>query len=513
MKQLKLIALFISLIAVCNVNAQQKLQKVSKSVKANNDVTLKLNTNHTNIEVESWDKNEIQIEAYIESNELSKKDLQKILDRWKLNVEGSGDNVTISTGGDVHVLYGEDFDFDFDFDPEIQEAMKDLKIRLSDLNINIPNIDLSKFNVNMPEFPELPEFPEFPELPNLPEGIHSFSFDYDAYEKDGDAYLKKWKKEYEKKHGTKYSDEVEAWAKKFSESDYKEWAKKMEKWGEEYGKKFEGKWAKDMEKWGENFGEELENSDWIKDIEKWADKFGESFGKDMEAWAEDFAEQFDDENGDFQKRIREIEKKADDFEENSKNKSKVIKTIKIKMPKDTKLKMNVRHGELKFASTVYNLKADLAHSKLLATRIDGSETSIDAAYSIINIDDWNQGELKLKYGEYTQLKNVNRLRLNANSSDIIVGKLSGNAIISGSFGDLEIENIANTFNNLNLVLENTDAIVKLPKTNYNLEYQGNRSRFSHPEKKSGTSNSSFSKNADNNKTIVVNAKYSNVVMQ
>ena len=183
------------------------------------------------------------------------------------------------------------------------------------------------------------------------------------------------------------------------------------------------------------------------------------------------------------------------------------------MPKDTKLKMNVRHGELKFASTVRNLKADLAHSKLLATRIDGSDTSINAAYSAIQIDEWSQGELKLKYGEYTQLKRVNKLRLNSNSSDIIVGELTGNAIISGSFGDLEIDSISNSFNNLNLILENTDAVVKLPTINYNLEYQGNRSRFSHPEKTSGN-NSSFSKDGgDSNKNIIVNAKYSKVVMQ
>ncbi|MEJ6791904.1 MAG: hypothetical protein QNK89_03985 [Lacinutrix sp.] len=49
-------------------------------------------------------------------------------------------------------------------------------------------------------------------------------------------------------------------------------------------------------------------------------------------------------------------------DENSKNKKVIkdkdlIKTIKIKMPKKAKLKLNVRHGELKMASVMQNIKA------------------------------------------------------------------------------------------------------------------------------------------------------------
>ena len=118
MKQLKIIILFLTFITGFGMNAQQKLQKISKSVNVDKDVTLKLNTNYTNIEVETWNKNEIEVEAYIESEELSKEDLQKILKNWDVEIEGSGDYVTISTGGDIHVLYDDEFltlNFDFDF--------------------------------------------------------------------------------------------------------------------------------------------------------------------------------------------------------------------------------------------------------------------------------------------------------------------------------------------------------------------------------------------------------------
>jgi hypothetical protein len=94
-------------------------------------------------------------------------------------------------------------------------------------------------------------------------------------------------------------------------------------------------------------------------------------------------------------------------------------------------------------------------------------------------------------------------------------ELVGNAVVNGRFGDLEIHKIADTFNNLNMVLENSDVIIKLPSdTDFNLQYQGKRSRFQHPKKSTKENTSTFTTgDLNSNKTIVVNAKYSNVVMQ
>jgi len=184
------------------------------------------------------------------------------------------------------------------------------------------------------------------------------------------------------------------------------------------------------------------------------------------------------------------------------------------MPKGTKLKLNVRHGELKIVSVIHNLKADLSHSTLVAESINGSNTSINASYTPVLVTNWNAGELNLNYVNNAQLKSVNRLMLNSNSSNIIIGELIKNAIINGSFGDLEINKISNEFNNLNIVLENSDAFIKLPKTDFNLQYKGSHTRFQHPEKETKGNTSSFSTgNLSSNKTIVINAKYSNIVMQ
>ena len=83
------------LVTTFSISAQQKQQKLSKSVKANSDVTINLNTSHTNIEVDTWSKDEIEIEAYIEGEKLSKEELQEELKNWNITVSGSGAEVTI----------------------------------------------------------------------------------------------------------------------------------------------------------------------------------------------------------------------------------------------------------------------------------------------------------------------------------------------------------------------------------------------------------------------------------
>jgi hypothetical protein len=518
MKQFKFITLTLIFLSVFSVNAQQKLQKTSQSVKANKDLTLNLDTSYTNIEIDTWNKNEVKIEAYIESKELTKEELQDILDRWDVEVKGSGDNISISTSGGIRDSWN--FDFNFEFDDEALKALEELQFVMVDMP-------------EMPEMPEIPEIdfkmpvlPEMPELPELPEGVHNVNFDFDTYKKEGEAYLEKWSKEYEAKYGKEYKDKMKAWAKEFSKTDFDKYSKEMEVWGKKFGESY----GKDMEVWGEKFGKEYEakmeiwskkmDGKWAKDMEAWGEKFGEKFGKEfeerMEARTQALEKRLEKHEERQLVRVKELEKRAEAREKRSirlkerlesSRSGKVIKTIKIKMPKDTKLKVNVRHGELKFASVIHNLKADLSHSTLLATRIDGSLTSINASYSPVIVSNWDLGELKLNYVKSAELKIVNQLTLKSNSSNIVVEELIGNAIINGSFGNLEINKIANSFNNLNLVLENSDAYVTLPKTDYNLQIQGTYSTFKRPDKTTSLENSS------SNKTIVIDAKYSNVVMQ
>lgn len=518
MNNLKLNMTLILLFGMLSLTAQQKLNKLSKTITVSKDVTIDLNTSYVQIEVDTWNKNTIEVEAYVESDKLSKEDLKKALDDWEVTVDGSGNMVTIASNGNRGSWDNYNFNYNFDFD-----ALKDLEIQLADLPEMPPMPEMPV----MPELPEMhfPEMPKMPELPELPKGMTDVNFDYEAYKKDGETYLDKWSKDYEAKYGKDYKDKMRAWAKKFGEVDFEAYEKKMEAWGEEFGKQFGKDYEAKMEAWSKKFDEK-----WSKEYEAKMEAWGEKYGKEMEQRAQEIQKRTEEQEKQREERmaVREkemaermkereerVESRREELERSIENRtSKVKKTIKIKMPKDAKLKMNVRHGELKFSSVINNLKGDVSYATLVADHIGGSKTSINVSYSPVLISNWDMGELKLNFVDKAQIKSVNRLVLSSNSSNIGIDTITGSAVIDGSFGDLSINKIADTFSNLNIILENSDALIILPKIDYNFQYKGSRSRLNHPKKKPSESVSTFSTgNLSSPKTIVVNAKFSHVVMQ
>ncbi|MBU2939537.1 hypothetical protein KO494_08285 [Lacinutrix sp. C3R15] len=482
--------------------AQQKLEKTAKSIHVDKNATIAINTSHTNVEIETWNKDIIEIEAYIESDQLSKEALQKVYDAWQVQVDGTKQLVTINTEESLNSWSNEGIAL---FDDNSLEALKELEFKLADLPV-MPLVEGIMESLNIKDMPKMPNLPE------LPEGMTNFNFDYEKYQEEGEDYLEKWSQEYEDKYGKSYSNKMENWAKNFDEEDWKDYEKKMEAWGEKFGNNFE-----------EQFGDELEQR-----MEEWGEAFGESFEKKMEAWAENLEKSI--EESDFEenveawgealgRRIEESLERSLGEESNHENATedafsayrtsnlKVKKIIKIKMPKNAKLKMNVRHGALILTSSIHNAKADISHSKVVMQSIDGSQSSINISYSPVTIVNWNAGELKLNYVDQAKIEKANSLVLSANSSNVTINTVSSTAVIDGSFGDLVIGNISNDFKNISLMLENSEANVKLPQADYNLFYKGTKSLFNNK------STSSKTVNSDSNKTIVINAKYSNVVIK
>jgi hypothetical protein len=513
--------------------AQKKLSKTSQSIKVNKDVIIDLNTSYVEIEIDTWNRDIVEVEAYIESTVLSEKELKQALEAWNLKVEGSNDKVLISsTGGSSAVVFPGD---------EYSGLLKELEYQLMDLPEipEFPEMPMLPELAEMPILPEIPEMPMMPKLPKLPKGVTSIDFDYDKYQTEGEKYLTEWSKKYEKKGGKEFQKSMEDWAREFAESGYQE---KMEKWGEEYGKRFEGKWAKEMEKWGEEFG-----AKYGKDMEKWGEEFGERFGKEwaakMEAWGQRIGEEMEERARFMDNRAELMEKRTEEFakrkEEMAKRKeeiakrhkgmaaqrqtilanrlesgsnSKVKKVIKIKIPKKAKLKTNIRHGELKLSSVIYNMTGDLSHSFFVAENIDGGSTSINVSYSPVIINTWTLGTLNLNFVDKAQIRTVNNLVLNSKSSNINIERLTDTGIIDGSFGDLTISNLTETFKNLNLVLENSDALINLPKgIDYNIYFKGNRSKYNNqPTTQKTIRNVPEGQISDRN--IMVNAKFSNVIV-
>ncbi|WCO02498.1 hypothetical protein [Psychroserpens ponticola] len=488
---------------------------MSKEIDVTKDVIIDLNTSYVEIEIDTWNKNTLEVEAFIEGEKLSKEELQDALKEWNLKVEGSGDYVKINSEGS-HSSWSN---------------LHSLNLDLEDLNLDLESLeslgDLNLFIAEMPEMPEMPMLPEMPEmaqivmpelpeLPELPDGVTNVSFDTEAYEKEGESYLNKWSKEF----GKENEEAMKVWGKEMAKVDFSGYEKAMEKWGEKFGKDYEAK----MAVWSEQIEEEFDE-DWSRKMEVWQEKYGEKMEKralilekrmadrekEMEIRAK-VMEKRHDERADLLEKRHEALERRNHSRSLFSSSHNVKKTIKIKMPKKAKLKMNVRHGELKMSSVINNMKADISHGVFVANHIDGSETSINVSYSPIDITTWSLGELNIKYVEDAHIQTVGGMMLNSISSDIVLGNLLDTAIIDGSFGDLTIANIADSFSNLNIILENSEALIALPQNEYSVYFKGNRSKLNNVM----TSNKTI-ENYPNGKTmvksIVLNAKYSDVVLK
>ena len=504
----------IKLVALCflitgSMMAQQKLTKVSQSIKVDKNVVVDLNTSHCNIVFDTWNKNTIEIEAYIEGEKLSKEELQEALKHWDVDVDASSSKVSITTNrGQSSTLWAHrDSSHD---DGNVRAILKELKYELAE----------------MPEMPEMDfnfEMPEMPELPELPEGVNAIAFDYEAYKKNGEKYLEEWSQKFESKYGKEYAEKMEAWGEKFGnewgEKFGEDYAKEMEKWGEKFGEEWGEKYEEKMEEWGERFAKRMEGR--TKRVELQAERIEAQAERMVEQKARvEHKERAQVHAKEHKKHAKEravlIKDREKEIERLFSNKSNpnVKRTIKIKMPKGAKLKVNVRHGEIEFAANIDNLEADLSHTKFTAQSINGSLTSINASYSPIYVTNWNLGELNLNYVNDVELENVKHLVLNAVSSNIEVKNLFGSAIIDGNIGHVEIFNIDDNFISLNMILQNNDALIKLPRVDYNLQYKGTRSHLTHPKQTEKDHASNFyTGNLASGKNIVINAKYSNVTMQ
>ncbi len=447
-------------------------QKQVESFNVADDVEVSVNTSYTNIVFETWNKNKVEVEAYIEGEKLTEKEKQDLMKNWDLNITGNSKKVSISSNaGNQSFAMGDMPQMDF-----IGPLMEDMIM---------PMIQ----NIQVPPLPE-----------DLLENLGNIQFDYDEYQKDEEGYMKKFEAQMDKKFGKDFQKKMEKWGESFENS----WDdKKADSIGEAYGKK--------MEAWGEAYG---------KKMEAW----GEEYGKKMEAWASQIEKKYEKEGDNYTKTVTKSPNGTSiiiqgNRSSNSSN-GNAKKTIIIRLPKNAKTNVNIRHGNLKMADA-NNLKANLDYTPFKANSIDGGQTLISASYGPVTINTWKQGVLSVKYVDKCSIETVQNINLQANSSDVRIGNITNQAFLSGSFGNLKIDRISDSFETLDISLENTDAKVRVPVGAFSFYFKGKKSTLKYPKslqlKESKSADrvvvKGFNQNNSSNKTITINSTYSNVSLQ
>ncbi len=188
------IILITILIFTTLLNAQTFDKKYKQEFKVNSDVVIDVNTRYTDIEIETWNKNEVTIEATIIIEGASKERADEIIKNWKFKALGNQDEIEITsktisfltnnithniTHGDNNIFVLSDFDFDF---PEV--SVGNLSI-LDSLHVMMPDV----LNFSEPIFTAVLE--DFHFTFDTPE------FDYEKYKND-ENYLKEWQEQMKK---------------------------------------------------------------------------------------------------------------------------------------------------------------------------------------------------------------------------------------------------------------------------------------------------------------------------
>ncbi|GAA0871270.1 hypothetical protein GCM10009117_04160 [Gangjinia marincola] len=541
MKQLHKIAaaLLCAVASVSSITAQKKAEKLKETFLVKDEVTVSVDTRYANIVFETWDKDKVEVEAYIESED---GDAKELLDSWDVNVTGNSSKINIRS-----TKRNPSYPISFDTSTS---GLED--IIAGSLQIIEPTIN----NVLTPLMESLTGAPLPPEYYRE---MNKVKFDYDEYKKRGKSYLKEYNEKVEKSFGKDYEKAMEKWEKQHAQSDdvrerflgipaspfgnnvnintsdYEEdpkgWLKKMnDKHDTNVSKKEMDEWLESVEAWGERFGKRMEvwgenfGARFGKSMEAW----GESFGKDMEVWGEDFGKRMEVWAADFEKDVeRQFPNSSNQsggvfFVNPKKENAKDIKrTIIVKMPKGATLDLNVRYGNVKLADLTTDLKAVLSHTSLLANAIDGRNTSVKVAYAPIKITTWKNGVLTTKHVKNCEIESADVIKLNSNASNVLIKQLNERGQVFGSFGRLQIPNVGKQFKALELNLENSDMLLSLPQVAFTFSYIGNHSKIKYPKtinvKQLQSYDSEvlngFYKSRSSDNLITINAKFSDVVVE
>lgn len=453
---------------------QDQSKKFQESFVVKDSAILEINTSYADIEFETWNKNEVLVEATIILEGATVEDAEHFFKNDPIVIMGNSKKINISSDCDENVFFDSS------------------NFNMEELHIEMPEIpELKHFIVEIPEIEEISELLDTPPLPPMA----NFNFDYNAYKKDGDVYLSQWQKDFEKSFNKDYQKKIEAWSKRMEAREEKMELKreKIHAKLQEKREKIERKIEEAHEKRIIVIKGKIEDKRELEEVRREADR---------EVYSNNGKNTFYFSNNGLSKKFN------------------IKKTIKIWLPKSIKMKMNVRHGEVKLAQTTRNLKAILSYSNLSGNTIDGKETTITASYSPVRVQKWNYGNLNVDYAEYVTIDEVLYLNLNCTSSDVTIEKIFKGVVINNKFGPLQINSVDNGFEEINISMQNGELNCELPDKACLVYIEAKATDVSCPEsldltKANNGSIVTYKNNPPSgvNKSITIKAKYSDIVLK
>ncbi|CAM1346582.1 MAP7 domain-containing protein [Tenacibaculum crassostreae] len=447
-KQFK-ISIFLLLVTTV-VSAQKYDKKISENFNTNKDVEVKINASNAEIDVTTWNKNEVSIEAIIEVEGLDKKEAQKYLDNWKFEALGNKSKVQINANrSSFHSLGNDNIVF---FNSSENNFPKVFQYNSDDAVIVVPE---------MPEIPEIPELPEIviPEI-NFEEivtGLENIEFDFDKYAKDGGDYFFHWK------------DGVNDITIK-SKKEWEEF-KKTDKY-KEFKKHQEERKKEIQEELKRVRVERINQKELRKEMAKARAEIRKINREEIKRELANARKEMAKARKEMQKnRVRySFATDSNNFTVNGK-KVKVTKKIIVKVPKNATFDLNTRHCKVTLPKTKASGK--VSYGTFKADAIDGGKLTV--SYSPVNINSLNACTLFLNNVTDAQLASVTNASVNSNSSGVVVSNVYNDVEVKNEFGNLTIEKVHPNYNTLKVFLNYSDAGINSSeiKNKLNFDADGN----------------------------------------
>ena len=142
------------------------------------------------------------------------------------------------------------------------------------------------------------------------------------------------------------------------------------------------------------------------------------------------------------------------------------------------------------------------------------------AYSPVKVAYWDYGVLSTEFVKNCTIDKAVSIKLNSNSSDVVINELQKIGVLTGSFGKLDINNLGSGFETLNISLENSDLELNVPDTAFNFTFNGMQSKIKHPSNLKLKSTKSYdneilngyNKSREGNANITIKANFSDVLI-
>ncbi|WP_275316038.1 hypothetical protein [Tenacibaculum bernardetii] len=453
------------LLATSVVFAQKYDKKFSENFKTNKDVIVNINASNAGVNVTTWNKNEVSVEAVIEIEGLDKAEAEKYFKNWQFEALGNKSKVQINAkSNSFHSLNTDDIIF--------FNSSKNNNANVYHYNTNGSNV------IVLPEMPELPEMPDMSEI-EIPEinfeeivsDLDYMEFDFDKYAKDGENYFFQWK------------DGVNG----ITIKSKKEWEKfkKSEKY-----KKFKESIKKSKETMRKSRLTMLKSRETSSKHRAIAEKSRNKARKN----AIEMLQKSRLSEKEYSKEIKEALWKAQESLKNTKldfvflNKSgavtvngkkvKVTKKITIKVPKNATFDLNTRHCKVKLPKTKASGK--VSYGTFNADVLSGGELNI--SYSPVTINSLNTTKLFLNNVTDAHIVSVANATLNTNSSKLIIDHVYEEVSIKNEFGELLINKIDSKMNNLMVFLNYSNSTINISDIDTTIDVSTKNGKFEFDEK-------------------------------